>query len=152
MGLLGAGAAFVRTLAPSAGTDAALPRVATSSIPPASFRFVPDIYEQRTEPDQVLLVRTIDGRLFAWLVPVREGGHRLPDYHWWKPGIPCHDFRPDFEAQVIRCFDAELPHWAQSRYRWRLDGKSLTDQAADMEAVPGVEESGYFVFHKRSAA
>ena len=151
LGLLAASAVFVQSLAPSAGTDAALPRVPTASIPPGGFQFVPDIYEQRPDPDHVMFVRTREGRLYAWRIPVRAGAYSLPDHHWWKPEFSCLELRPDFNAQVIHCMDQRLPGWAQERYRWRLDGKSLSDQVPDMMVMPGVDESGYFVFHKRSA-
>jgi hypothetical protein len=152
VGTVAGGAVVFQSLLPSAGTDAALPRVPTSSIQPGAYQFVPDIYAQGQQQDQIMFVRTHDGQLYAWWVPVRDGLHRLPDHHWWKPGIPCRELRPDFEAKVIRCLDTALPDWAKERYRWRLDGKSLSDQAPNMEAIPGVEESSHFVFHKRSAA
>jgi hypothetical protein len=146
-GLLTVGTVFVQSLSPSAGSDAALPRIPTTDMAIESFRFTPH-HDQQSEPDQILWVRTREGHLFAWRVLVRGGALRLPDTHWWKPGLACHDFRPDFRSRLIQCFDRGLPDWAYARYRWRLDGRSLSDQSPDMEAVPGTEESGHFVLHK----
>lgn len=152
IGLVAFASAIVASLQPSARTDAALPRLPTADIAPGTYRFVPDIYEDRLFRGEVLLVRDISGRLMAWYIPGRNGVRSLPDGHWWRPGNPCPDLRPDFTAGVIACFDPAAPDWLRTRYRWSLEGKALSDQVPHMEPVPGVEESGYFVFHKRSAA
>lgn len=139
---------FLRSMAPTDAAEAALTRLPTASLQAGTYRTAPHPY---AEPDRILLLRTQQGRLHAWWLPVRDNTYRLPDQHWWKPGIACHDLRPDFVASLIRCHDATLPGWAAQRYRWRLDGKSLSGQTPDMHPVPGAEASGHFVVRPRSA-
>lgn len=142
---------FTSTLLPSARSDAALPRVETASISPKSYRFGPDLYDGYPK-GEILFIRTAEGRLHAWFVPVQDGVRHLPDGPWWKLGLPCHSLRPDFGKGQISCEDADLPAWAKERYRWSLTGKRLSTQAEDMLAIPGIEEGGFVVFHKRRAA
>lgn len=151
IGIVVVAAALGASLWPSAATEAALPRVSTADIPKEGYKFVPDIYDGHFKAE-VLLVRSSDGTLRAWFVPGALGVHYLPDGPWWKPGLPCRDFRPNFQSANIGCEDPNLPERAKHRYKWSLDGKRLFAYDEDMLAVPGVEEGGYFVFHKRRAS
>jgi len=148
---IGIAAVLVGSLGPSAKTDAALPRVPTSHVMAGAFLFVPDIYGSTPIGGEVLLIRLPSGRLDAWYIPTRSGVRSLPDGSWWRPGLPCQDLAPDFERGFIHCRDRPLPDWALA-LRWTLEGKSLSSHAPDMQRVPGTEEGGFFVFHKRSAA
>ena len=151
--LLGAVAWTLGTsLQPSARSDVALPRIPTGDIAPGTYRFVPDAYDQGELNGEVLLLRTTDGRLSAFYVPGRNGVRSVPDYKAWLPGSPCPELRPDLASGVIACFSASAPDWVKSKYKWSLDGKALSSQVPDLERVLGVEELGFFVYHKRSAA
>jgi hypothetical protein len=140
---------LTQSLAPTAAAEAARPRVSIAGLSAGTYRYLRYPGEHAQRRAEVLFIRTAEGRLFAWWIPISEGLHLLPDRQWWKAGPPCRDLRPDFEAQLIRCLDSELFDWAKENYRWRLDGKSLSKQVPDMEAVAGVEESDDFVFDLR---
>lgn len=152
IGLVALGWVAGQSLWPSARTDAELPRIPISSLTTNSYRFAPDPLSIKEQESQIFFVRTSSEKLYAWYVPQRDGIKRLPDGHWWKHGYACNDLRPDFKQGIIHCGDDGLPQWAALRYRWSLDGKSLSDQVPDMEPVPGTEESGYFVLLKRTAS
>lgn len=141
---------FTRSLQPNTASDAALPRIATSGIAPETFVYSEAIATRLAgESADMLLVRLGDGRLMAWYVPVRDGLHHLPDMHWWRPGRPCRDLRPDFQARQIACADKNLPDEIARQFRWTLEGKALNPSIPDMAPMPGVEESGFFVLYKR---
>jgi hypothetical protein len=153
--LLGLGSvAFVMhsSLQPSAASDARLPRVPTTDIAPGTYRFIPDLLEDHRFRGEILFLRNAGGQLAAWYIPGRNGVRSMPDGHWWRPGVPCPNLRPDFAAGVIACFDPDASAWVRSHFRWSLEGKAQSDHLPDMEPMPGVEESGFFVFFKRHAA
>jgi hypothetical protein len=136
------------TLRVSAKTDAELLRISLDDLGPGTWKFARYWPESRGTGWDIMLVRSREGRLFTWFVPVKEGKRRLPDGLWWKPGYAC-EFTADFDTGVIACSDAEAPDWLLKRSRWALDGRSLSNQTPNMDPAEGVEESGYFVVNKR---
>jgi hypothetical protein len=141
-------ATLFSTLRMSAKTDAELPRISLDKLGPGTWKFASYWPENQGTGWDVMLVRSREGQLFAWFVPVKEGKRRLPDGPWWKPGRAC-ELKPDFDAGIIACSDADAPEWLRTRSRWTLDGRSLSNQTPDMDPAIGVEESGFFVVNKR---
>jgi hypothetical protein len=144
------GYALMSTLRVSARTDAELPRILLSDLKPGTWKYAPYLQEHRGQGIDVLLVRDKSGRLFAWLVAVKDGQRRLPDQAWWRPGYPC-ELEPNFESREIACNDTKASEWSRARYRWKIDGTSQSSQVPDMEPAQGVEESGHFVVGKSAA-
>lgn len=126
------------------------PRIATRDLGAGQFRYVPDPYSQAPYESQLLLVRLPAGELKVWFIPVREGLRRLPSDAQWSPGWPCQALQPDFAAAVIACHDPALPPHLARRYRWRLDGRALSDLIPDLLPVPGAEGDGAFIIHAPS--
>jgi hypothetical protein len=143
---------FVKSLGPSARTDAALPRLESSMIAAGSYKYVTDPYSMEGWESEILMIRSRDGVLRAWFIPVKGGVRRLPDGPLWRPGRPCRELIPDFEREEIYCTEPNQSEWDVKRYRWNLEGKSLFNQTVDMVPIQGVEESGNFVLLKRGAA
>ncbi len=139
--------AAMLALAAAAPAQTALPRVPTAQLRAGQFAFVPDPYSDPERPSEILLVRDRTGTLRAWFVPVRGGSHRLPADERWSPGPPCPEFVVDFDAGAIGCRSPAMPAEWTARYRWRIDGRRLTDFVPDLIAVPGTERSGHFVLH-----
>jgi hypothetical protein len=144
------GYALTSTLRVSARTDAELPRISLSDLKPGTWKYAPYFQEDHGQGIDVLLIRDKDGKLFTWLVVVKDGRRRLPDQAWWRPGYPC-ELEPNFESGEIACNDNRASEWSRSRYRWKIDGTSLSNQVPNMEPAQGIEESGYFVVGKSAA-
>ncbi len=128
-----------------------LPRVATAHIAPAALALGRDPYSLPPRESAILFVRQPDGRLDAWFLPVRGGLPRLPVDADWNPGLPCSRFDADFARGLIRCDDAALDPELRARYQWGLDGRRRNQLVPDLLRVPGTEEAGAFVLHKRAA-
>ena len=71
--------------------------------------------------------------------------------------LPDADFWTSAQADFLREKLLEDADWAnridqlsealRARYRWRLDGRRITDFVPDLIAIPGAELEGAFVLH-----
>lgn len=137
---------FSSSLLPSEKVFADRPRVKIPDLQPGQFAFVAN---PTWENGEFLFVRRPNGKLDVWHTLRRDGQHVLPDLHWWRPGMPCNNFGPDFDKGIIQCFDPELYPWAKQNFIWSLDGKSLTKRVDDMDSATGFEEFGDYVLGKK---
>jgi hypothetical protein len=137
------------TLRVSAKTDSELPRISLDDLAPGTWKFA-TYWEESPQSLgwDMMLVRARDGHLSVWFIPVKQGKRRVPEFYWHRPGNAC-ELKPDFDTGVIACSDPNASDWDRSRSRWALNGKSLSGQSPDMDAVTGSEESGFFVVHKQ---
>ncbi len=142
-------APFVSSLSPSEQAIAALPRVKIPSLTPEQFAIVENPVSNNQSPSKLMLLRQKSGQLFVWSIPVRNGVFAMPDIHWWRPGISCLSFAPDFENEVIACTDSDLPAWWSEHLRWRLDGTNISGSVDNMPRIQGQERLGEFIFHMR---
>lgn len=124
------------------------PRLDSAGIAAGSFAFVPDPYSAPPYESEILLLRERSGVLRAWFIPVRQGVHRLPQDERWTPGLACPRFIVDFEAGTLGCHNPAVPQEVMARYRWRLDGRRLSDFVPDLLAIPGSEAQGFFVLYR----
>jgi len=87
---------FLSSLNPSDRAYANVPRIRLPALKPEAFAYVSDPTALDNRPTELLLVRRRDASLKVWRIPTRDGIHFLPDIHWWREGIPCQRFEPDF--------------------------------------------------------
>jgi len=137
---------FVVSFNPSEKVFAERPRVRIPNLLPGQFAFVQD---PTWDYGEFMFIRRPDGKLDVWHVATRDRIHALPDYYWWRRGIPCKNFGPNFDKGIIQCSDTDFPEWAKTHYIWMLDGKSLDRYMADLEPVIGFEEAGDYVLGKK---
>ncbi len=148
-GLLLALAPFFSSLSPSEQAIAALPRIKVPSLAPEQFKIVENPVSNNQSPSKLMLLRQKNGKLFVWSIPVRDGVFAMPDIHWWRPGMTCPSFAPDFANEVIACTGSYLPAWWREHLRWRLDGTNISGRVDDMPRIQGQERLGEFIFSMR---
>lgn len=134
-------------LAAVAHAQTPLPRIPTAQLLAGHFAFVPDPYSAPPRESEILLLRERSGVLRAWFIPLRQGLRRLPEDLGWAPGPACPQLVADFDAGEVRCLNPDMSEALRARYRWRLDGRRLTDFVPDLIAIPGAELEGAFVLH-----
>jgi len=140
---------FLSSLNPSERAFAEIPRIRLPVLKPESFAYVRDPTALDNWPADLLLLRRRDASLSVWRVPTKDGVHLLPDIRWWRAGVPCQRFEPDFRTGIIECIEPELGEWARKMYRWDLDGRNISGQADDMWEIRGREDGDEFVFAPR---
>ena len=140
---------FGASLAPTERAEAGLPRVAIPQLKPGEYAYVNDPGAYEDWPADLLFVRRQNGELDVWLVPRKDGTHAMPDYHWWRPGLACETFTPDFRSNTIACRDSDISPWFREAYVWSLDGKNVSGQVTDMVKVEGYVQLGDYVIVKR---
>ena len=71
-----------------------------------------------------------DGKIYAFLVPMKDGKVTLPDRFWGWGYYDCSDFRPDLDENgylkkggTIRCHVKETPEWGASLWQWSYSGE-----------------------------
>lgn len=138
---------FTRSLGLTEATKARLPRVAVPKLLPGQYAFVAHPQQFTNDPVKLLFVRSPDGSLNVWLIPMTADGRTaLPDGHWWRRGRACSEFRPNDDFSGFACFDRDAPEFVRAHLRWSISGKSLDPQvASDMIRVNGYEETGDYV-------
>lgn len=96
-----------------------------------------------TQRIRVLLLRTEEGRLHAFLLPWQDGHAMVPvDGSPGAPGLPCLDFAPSFSSQDIACRQSASGFAFAQRHRWSLAGSALTPGTPDLLSAPGHEVDG----------
>ena len=131
--------AFVlaRTLAPSEAARVRAVVLAVRDFPPGSYRTV----DGRTS--RLILVRTLEDKVFAFSVPQEGGRVGMPDLRWHRPIYACSDFRLSGSLESLRdtaefgCHDRGTPAWWASRWRWRIDGTRVVE-GSGIENLPRV--------------
>lgn len=129
-GLLVAGLVFVTwvllaSFSTSAASLAERPRVAVPPLQAGQFVYVRNPVEFNNWRTEYLFVRTFDGLLQVFEVPTHGGRFTMPDGDWWRQGVVCRVFEPDFSTGEVLCKDMDAPEWVRQRFRWSLNGKSL---------------------------
>lgn len=95
----------------------------------------------------VLLLKTLSGKLYVYTLPANKIGIPLPE-RWWGVGSDihnCRDFSPNISAGYITCHDDDLPDWGDQAWVWDLNGKSRTFWVADLMA-PKIEVQNNIVY------
>jgi hypothetical protein len=146
IGLIALSIPFFSTFKPSQAAFAKLPSVKIGTIPNGGHSFVDDPLSEDRIPTRLMMVRKLDGQLRVFKVPFRDGQVVLPDIHWWKQGLLCVKFEPDFAKGDISCSSGYSGKWASENYRWTMDGKNILGFVDDMDEVRGTEEAGQFAF------
>lgn len=148
---------FGLSLFPSERADAALSRINITELRPGSFKLVtPDnAYELYNGfKRSVYILKTNTGEIRAWAVYAKNGEVGMPDYHWWNVYFTCKHFSPAInngiieENSLIQCRDKDISPWQSENWRWRQDGKSITQNVDDMRPAHGMVEGDYFVVGK----
>jgi len=145
-GILLSAVPFLSSFSPSERSVSELPSVKLPDLLPGQFTFIEDPLATNQWPSKLMLLRQMNGELFVWSIPTRNGVIAMPDIHWWRPGKLCPSFAPDFSTGAIACADPTFSAWEREHLRWRLDGKSISGVIEEMPRIQGQERSGEFVY------
>lgn len=149
---------FVLSLNPSQKAYADLPSIDLSLLEEGQYKVLnhPAMAEFSSGLGwAVLIYRKQNGQLRVWRLPRRNGAILMPDLTWRRAMYECREFGPTMvngqidETLPIQCHDKDVDEWWADRWQWDIEGRNLSGQVDDMEAVVGVEEAGYFVIGKR---
>lgn len=149
---------FGLSLFPNDRAYAALPRFDISDILPGTYKLAtlpkaPETFNGFKQ--SVYFIKTQNGDLRAWVVYAKNGEIGMPDYHWWQTYYTCREFGPDLkdgvidENSLIRCHDKDPSPGFTDHWRWKLDGKAISQYIDDMQPAGGEVEGHYFVLGKK---
>ncbi|MES9948591.1 MAG: hypothetical protein ABW118_06510 [Candidatus Thiodiazotropha sp.] len=149
---------FLASMNPSMKANAEIPSVSIKEMKPGSY--IISEHSRSVEYFQgyksvVMLVKRLDGRIDAWSLLARNGEVGLPDYHWWQVYFDCENFGPAVnggvidEAKPITCRDDLEKKYgiSNNRWKWSIDGKSLTKHLNDMEKIEGSVKGDHYVLY-----
>ncbi|MES9852794.1 MAG: hypothetical protein ABW170_13320 [Candidatus Thiodiazotropha sp. L084R] len=149
---------FLASMNPSMKANAEIPSVSIKEMKPGSYKI--SAHSRSVEYFQgyksvVMLVKRLDGRIDAWSLLARNGEVGLPDYHWWQVYIDCKNFGPAVidgvidETKPITCHDDLEKKYgiSNNRWKWSIDGRSLTKYLNDMERIEGSVKGDHYVLY-----
>lgn len=139
---------FVASLRWSERAEATLPRIKIPVLKESTFSYVA---HPRGQGLRVLFLRQSNGSLHAFELPVWKDRIALGSPDWLQRDGSCARLEPDFALREIRCMDQPADSSAAERFRWDLDGKTLTthSRTPDMMRLPGRQDGDDWVLFAR---